>query len=389
MNKKDKIKLGTIGGGIAAVVGVLANLTSVLSFFEAKFDNNDRVTVESTSKIESVTENEYTSLNDIQDDDSSEENFTETKGVADTNTNTTVSKTVTEEIESYKLPIKNICKIEDFGMYYSEKMCYDEKNKKLYFVEKRWKLCCYDLVSGNISCVKEMVYDENDPNYGTNSISSIYFNDFSQELYMAGRELHDWGLYDVLNDIWLKDIDSYKNITFLDDKTFITTTNDMIYVYSISRDNNNLNLIQTSDTNEYGNSPFGDKFVNYTSNAFVHNELIHYLLTNGNLAAIYCSKQPIPLDLNDSNFNILAIENIKCYHVGDNNVYYITKDNDMYRYDIDSQNDSDIKLIDGDDIQETYSQYISEDIDNFIYVNDKCFIVYDNADETIKLVGTP
>lgn len=88
---------------------------------------------------------------------------------------------------------------------------------------------------------------------------------------------------------------------------------------------------------------------------------------------------------------------IAAYCVTNDAVYYYTKDHSFYRYDIDGTHsegtlmsgakNTDELLISGSQIVNTGVNFITDKVTTFLYVSDECFIVYDDSDQSIKLVG--
>ncbi len=77
-------------------------------------------------------------------------------------------------------------------------------------------------------------------------------------------------------------------------------------------------------------------------------------------------------------------KDIIAHHVSTDSVYYMTTDHSIYRVNLEGD---DSLLIDGSCIQNTGSAYLSSNITELVRISDNCFVVFDNLDKAVKLVG--
>ncbi|MCI7803707.1 MAG: hypothetical protein MR503_01335, partial [Oscillospiraceae bacterium] len=86
---------------------------------------------------------------------------------------------------------------------------------------------------------------------------------------------------------------------------------------------------------------------------------------------------------------------IKTFCTDLNELYYMTQDNSIYQYDFNkstedsgflNKNNSDILIIDGNEIQNAKSGYVSTEIVDLIKVDDS-FVLFDEHDKSIKMIS--
>lgn len=282
----------------------------------------------------------------------------------------------TSAAEVNELTVTNLCTIADYDDFKHSYLCYDPVNQRIYFHDGRNKISYYDMQNQTTN----VALDTTEQNI---LLHDFAVNPYNGKLYVM---LED-GIYDAEADKLIYDNISYGyeyGFTFLSE-------NELVYgSVKISLD--------TGEKLVSGKYPLYDnRDMNYYV-PFKHDGEYYYFVYSYSFDS-YVFKVPDILTSDGSYSDGFKFEDndnkIKTFCTDLNELYYMTQDNSIYQYDFNkstedsgflNKNDSDILIIDGNEIQNAKSGYVSTEIVDLIKVDDS-FVLFDEHDKSIKMIS--
>ena len=131
---------------------------------------------------------------------------------------------------------------------------------------------------------------------------------------------------------------------------------------------------------------------------FLYNNEYYYLMTGTSNYRIVKTTQLLTSNRTSSVFMETNINENKPFFVDTDAVYYMTEDHSIYQVDLGYQESEedvlnrdenhDILIVDGKDIENSSTNYLSDNIVAFTKIDDSTFAVLDGLDNSLKLVST-
>lgn len=302
---------------------------------------------------------------------------TTTESEIDVNTTEDTHDTTSQSTES-SVPVKTLARVNsDTGQWQnlgSNRMQYDSVNQILYYIDGGSTVKAYDLRTDETETLPD----------GQSTARELIFNPFSNKIYAD----FDDDIYLLSNGSWQKTslTNHGNNGAFTDNDIFVYLDNGDAVLSSVSSEK----PLQKGEPFEDSVTYYGSYYCR--SRVVLHNGDYYYFTKSEDPSFeniyyyLFKTVQIIPSTPSTSYSEIKNSNSIVSAGTTSTDVYYFTKNKSFYHLNIDEPG-SDELLIQGSDIENSGTNYISDEATQIQYVSDNCFIVFDPLDSCIKLVG--
>ena len=266
------------------------------------------------------------------------------------------------------------------------KIQYNPVNNRIYYMQDEAKIMYYDLNTNKT----ETAVDLSESDY-RDAFKTYGVNPYTGKLYLNVQN-ENIGIYDVEADKSVCYIEESYNVVSPTAFTFLSENEAFTNGYQFSLD--------TGDVLASGKVPY----VGYPSFSypFLYNDEYYYLTA---LSSSVDDKISIvkttQLLTSDGEYSEKIKTNIdeNPFFVDTDAVYYMTEDHSIYQVNLDyqesdtgalnkkSDENHDILIIDGKDIENSGTNYLSDNIVAFTKIDDSTFAVLDGLDNSLKLVS--
>lgn len=363
--KKKKSPLGCL----IAILILLLLLAGLVIWYLMSHKNEPEQTV-STPAI--VTEVEESSETPTELETESEEATTETEHTTEATeeqTTETTEKAADNNTAAYE--VKSLAHYNKYDG--KQKIQYDPVNNRIYYMQDKAQIMYYDLNTDQ----SETVLDLSETEYKNASLD-YGVNPFDGKMY---ADIQNLGLYDIeANKLVLPD--EYTVLAEL----FFPSSDEVLYQNSIFS-------LSTGEQLSSGEVPYASS----TVYPFLYNNEYYYLMHLGWYYEIVKTTQLLTSNGDYTEFMETNIDENKPFFVDTDAVYYMTEDHSIYQVDLGYQESEedvlnrdenhDILIVDGKDIENSGTNYLSDNIVAFTKIDDSTFAVLDGLDNSLKLVS--
>lgn len=434
--------IATVGTVVVAGVGVLANLTGILDWLGIKPNQPQETAVVETSitetaparnaedtisetisetipESESITETALPEVSDTEMQTETEiqlEHEIQTESETATLTDTFIEEDLIKVDSTFH--VTNIATVSEplyiyrsWNAYASDYLweetnffTYDSFSETLYYLDSHSVIQSYNIKTGET----KNIVDVSKENSNSEPFGYLTFNPYSETVYVE----YFGSLYDITNDKLSIDVNYFRNSPW--ESTYFTDKNTVVQI-DTSSSAPLYSIISLSTKDFIKRSIYFDQIyptskeladfnnevnLNPVSRIypFLKNDCYYWFMCgyNQSYALIIKSNQLFP----DRHSGFQFLNNCKDiinFHVGQDAVYYIDKNKNIYEYNLDAEHQQDtlltsaenpdILLVNGANIENTATTYLSEQIGRFIVINNSTFVFYDMSDNTLKLVS--
>ena len=363
--KKKKSPLGCL----IAILILLLLLAGLVIWYLMSHKNEPEQTV-STPAI--VAEVEESSETPTELETESEEATTEaerTTEATEEQTTETTEKAADNNTAAYE--VKSLAHYNGYDR--EPKIQYDPVNNRIYYYMDKKEIAYYDLNTDQ----SETVFDLSETEYKNNSLD-YGVNPFNGKVY---ADIGNLGLY----DIEAKKVAVPTN-GFSYAELFFPSSDEVLYQNSIFS-------LSTEEQLSSGKIPNTAD----TIYPFLYNNEYYFLKYNSWNYEIVKTTQLLTSNGSYSEFMETNINKDMPFFVDTDAVYYMTEDHSIYQVDLSYQESEedvlnrdenhDILIVNGKDIENSGTNYLSDSIINFTKIDDSTFAVLDGLDNSLKLVS--
>lgn len=356
--KKKKSPLGCL---IAILILLL--LAGLVIWYLMSHKNEPEQTVSTPAIVAEVEESSEAST---ELETESEEETTEAteEQTTETTTETTDNSTAYE--------VKSLAHYNKYDG--KQKIQYDPVNNRIYYMQDKAQIMYYDLNTDQ----SETMLDLSETEYKNASLD-YGVNPFNGKVY---ADINNLGLYDI--EAKKVAIPTEYDPSRAD--LFFPSSDEVLYQNSIFS-------LSTGEQLSSGEVPYDGS----TSYPFLYNNEYYYLMTGTSNYRIVKTTQLLTSNRTSSVFMETNINENKPFFVDTDAVYYMTEDHSIYQVDLGYQESEedvlnrdenhDILIVDGKDIENSSTNYLSDNIVAFTKIDDSTFAVLDGLDNSLKLVS--
>lgn len=357
--KKKKSPLGCL----IAILILLLLLAGLVIWYLMSHKNEPEQTVSTPAIVAEVEESSEASTELVTE---SEEETTEAteEQTTETTTETTDNSTAYE--------VKSLAHYNKYDG--KQKIQYDPVNNRIYYMQDKAQIMYYDLNTDQ----SETVLDLSETEYKNASLD-YGVNPFNGKVY---ADINNLGLYDI--EAKKVAIPTEYDPSRAD--LFFPSSDEVLYQNSIFS-------LSTGEQLSSGEVPYDGS----TSYPFLYNNEYYYLMTGTSNYRIVKTTQLLTSNRTSSVFMETNINENKPFFVDTDAVYYMTEDHSIYQVDLGYQESEedvlnrdenhDILIVDGKDIENSSTNYLSDNIVAFTKIDDSTFAVLDGLDNSLKLVS--
>lgn len=358
VKKKKKSPLGCL----IAILILLLLLAGLVIWYLMSHKNEPEQTVSTPAIVAEVEESSEAST---EPETESKEETTEAteEQTTETTTETTDNSTAYE--------VKSLAHYNKYDG--KQKIQYDPVNNRIYYMQDKAQIMYYDLNTDQ----SETVLDLSETEYKNASLD-YGVNPFNGKVY---ADIQNLGLYDIdANKLVLPD--EYAVLAEL----FFPSSDEVLY-------QNRIFSLSTGEQLSSGEVPYASS----TVYPFLYNNEYYYLMHLGWYYEIVKTTQLLTSNGDYTEFMETNIDENKPFFVDTDAVYYMTEDHSIYQVNLSYQESEedvlnrdenhDIMIIDGKDIENSGTNYLSDNIVAFTKIDDSTFAVLDGLDNSLKLVS--
>lgn len=359
VKKKKKSPLGCL----IAILILLLLLAGLVIWYLMNHKNEPEQTVSTPAIVAEVEESSEASTELVTE---SEEETTEATEEQTTETTTET----TDNSTAYK--VKSLAHYNKYDG--KQKIQYDPVNNRIYYMQDKAQIMYYDLNTDQ----SETVLDLSETEYKNASLD-YGVNPFNGKVY---ADINNLGLYDI--EAKKVAIPTEYDPSRAD--LFFPSSDEVLYQNSIFS-------LSTGEQLSSGEVPYDGS----TSYPFLYNNEYYYLMTGTSNYRIVKTTQLLTSNRTSSVFMETNINENKPFFVDTDAVYYMTEDHSIYQVDLGYQESEedvlnrdenhDILIVDGKDIENSSTNYLSDNIVAFTKIDDSTFAVLDGLDNSLKLVS--
>ena len=359
VKKKKKSPLGCL----IAILILLLLLAGLVIWYLMSHKNEPEQTVSTPAIVAEVEESSEAST---ELETESEEETTEAteEQTTETTTETTDNSTAYE--------VKSLAHYNKYDG--KQKIQYDPVNNRIYYMQDKAQIMYYDLNTDQ----SETMLDLSETEYKNASLD-YGVNPFNGKVY---ADINNLGLYDI--EAKKVAIPTEYDPSRAD--LFFPSSDEVLYQNSIFS-------LSTGEQLSSGEVPYDGS----TSYPFLYNNEYYYLMTGTSNYRIVKTTQLLTSNRTSSVFMETNINENKPFFVDTDAVYYMTEDHSIYQVDLGYQESEedvlnrdenhDILIVDGKDIENSSTNYLSYNIVAFTKIDDSTFAVLDGLDNSLKLVS--
>mgnify|MGYP000024678589 CR=1 FL=1 len=370
--KKKKSPLGCL----IAILILLLLLAGLVIWYLMSHKNEPEQTVSTPAIVAEVEESSEASTElETESEEETTEKATETECTTEA-TEEQTTETATETTDnSTAYEVKSLAHYNKYDG--KQKIQYDPVNNRIYYMQDKAQIMYYDLntdQSETVLDLSETEYENYFLNYGVNPFNGKVYADI-------GR----LGLY----DIEAKKVAVPTEYDSSDADLFFSSSDEVLYQNSIFS-------LSTGEQLSSGEVPYSG----FTEYPFLYNNEYYFLKQNEGYYEIVKTTQLLTSNGDYSEFMKTNINvQTTIFFVDADAVYYMTEDHSIYQVNLDyqesdtgalnkkSDENHDILIIDGKDIENSGTNYLSDNIVAFTKIDDSTFAVLDGLDNSLKLVS--
>ena len=378
VKKKKKSPLGCL----IAILILLLLLAGLVIWYLMSHKNEPEQTVSTPAIVAEVEESSEASTEpETESKEETTEKATETECTTEATEEQTTEKTAGN---TATYGVKSLANFNTHDGTY--KIQYNPVNNRIYYMQDEAKIMYYDLNTNKT----ETAVDLSESDY-RDAFKTYGVNPYTGKLYLNVQN-ENIGIYDVEADKSVCYIEESYNVVSPTAFTFLSENEAFTNGYQFSLD--------TGDVLASGKVPY----VGYPSFSypFLYNDEYYYLTA---LSSSVDDKISIvkttQLLTSDGEYSEKIKTNIdeNPFFVDTDAVYYMTEDHSIYQVNLDyqesdtgalnkkSDENHDILIIDGKDIENSGTNYLSDNIVAFTKIDDSTFAVLDGLDNSLKLVS--
>lgn len=378
VKKKKKSPLGCL----IAILILLLLLAGLVIWYLMSHKNEPEQTVSTPAIVAEVEESSEASTEpETESKEETTEKATETECTTEATEEQTTEKTAGN---TATYGVKSLAHFNTHDGTY--KIQYNPVNNRIYYMQDEAKIMYYDLNTNKT----ETAVDLSESDY-RDAFKTYGVNPYTGKLYLNVQN-ENIGIYDVEADKSVCYIEESYNVVSPTAFTFLSENEAFTNGYQFSLD--------TGDVLASGKVPY----VGYPSFSypFLYNDEYYYLTA---LSSSVDDKISIvkttQLLTSDGEYSEKIKTNIdeNPFFVDTDAVYYMTEDHSIYQVNLDyqesdtgalnkkSDENHDILIIDGKDIENSGTNYLSDNIVAFTKIDDSTFAVLDGLDNSLKLVS--
>ena len=365
VKKKKKSPLGCL----IAILILLLLLAGLVIWYLMSHKNEPEQTVSTPAIVAEVEESSEASTEletESEEEATKAEHTTETK---EEQTTETTEKAADNNTADYE--VKSLAHYNEYDG--KQKIQYDPVNNRIYYMQDKAQIMYYDLNTDQ----SETVLDLSETEYKNASLD-YGVNPFNGKVY---ADIQNLGLYDIdANKLVLPD--EYAVLAEL----FFPSSDEVLY-------QNRIFSLSTGEQLSSGEVPYASS----TVYPFLYNNEYYYLMHLGWYYEIVKTTQLLTSNGDYTEFMETNIDENKPFFVDTDAVYYMTEDHSIYQVNLSYQESEedvlnrdenhDIMIIDGKDIENSGTNYLSDNIVAFTKIDDSTFAVLDGLDNSLKLVS--
>lgn len=364
--KKKKSPLGCL----IAILILLLLLAGLVIWYLMSHKNEPEQTVSTPAIVAEVEESSEASTEletESEEETTEAEHTTETK---EEQTTETTEKAADNNTAAYE--VKSLAHYNEYDG--KQKIQYDPVNNRIYYMQDKAQIMYYDLNTDQ----SETVLDLSETEYKNASLD-YGVNPFNGKVY---ADINNLGLYDI--EAKKVAIPTEYDPSRAD--LFFPSSDEVLYQNSIFS-------LSTGEQLSSGEVPYDG----YTSYPFLYNNEYYYLMTGTSNYRIVKTTQLLTSNGDYTEFMETNIDENKPFFVDTDAVYYMTEDHSIYQVNLSYQESEedvlnrdenhDIMIIDGKDIENSGTNYLSNNIVAFTKIDDSTFAVLDGLDNSLKLVS--
>lgn len=364
--KKKKSPLGCL----IAILILLLLLAGLVIWYLMSHKNEPEQTVSTPAIVAEVEESSEASTEletESEEETTEAEHTTETK---EEQTTETTEKAADNNTAAYE--VKSLAHYNEYDG--KQKIQYDPVNNRIYYMQDKAQIMYYDLNTDQ----SETVLDLSETEYKNASLD-YGVNPFNGKVY---ADINNLGLYDI--EAKKVAIPTEYDPSRAD--LFFPSSDEVLYQNSIFS-------LSTGEQLSSGEVPYDG----YTSYPFLYNNEYYYLMTGTSNYRIVKTTQLLTSNGDYTEFMETNIDENKPFFVDTDAVYYMTEDHSIYQVNLSYQESEedvlnrdenhDIMIIDGKDIENSGTNYLSDNIVAFTKIDDSTFAVLDGLDNSLKLVS--
>ena len=376
VKKKKKSPLGYL----IAILILLLLLAGLVIWYLMSHKNEPEQTVSTPAIVAEVEESSEASTEpETESKEETTEKATETECTTEATEEQTTEKTAGN---TATYGVKSLAHFNTHDGTY--KIQYNPVNNRIYYMQDEAKIMYYDLNTNKT----ETAVDLSESDY-RDAFKTYGVNPYTGKLYLNVQN-ENIGIYDVEADKSVCYIEESYNVVSPTAFTFLSENEAFTNGYQFSLD--------TGDVLASGKVPY----VGYPSFSypFLYNDEYYYLTA---LSSSVDDKISIvkatQLLTSDGEYSEKIKTNIdeNPFFVDTDAVYYMTEDHSIYQVNLSYQESEedvlnrdenhDIMIIDGKDIENSGTNYLSDNIVAFTKIDDSTFAVLDGLDNSLKLVS--
>ena len=365
VKKKKKSPLGCL----IAILILLLLLAGLVIWYLMSHKNEPEQTVSTPAIVAEVEESSEASTEletESEEEATKAEHTTETK---EEQTTETTEKAADNNTADYE--VKSLAHYNEYDG--KQKIQCGPVNNRIYYMQDKAQIMYYDLNTDQ----SETVLDLSETEYKNASLD-YGVNPFNGKVY---ADIQNLGLYDIdANKLVLPD--EYAVLAEL----FFPSSDEVLY-------QNRIFSLSTGEQLSSGEVPYASS----TVYPFLYNNEYYYLMHLGWYYEIVKTTQLLTSNGDYTEFMETNIDENKPFFVDTDAVYYMTEDHSIYQVNLSYQESEedvlnrdenhDIMIIDGKDIENSGTNYLSDNIVAFTKIDDSTFAVLDGLDNSLKLVS--
>ena len=374
VKKKKKSPLGCL----IAILILLLLLAGLVIWYLMSHKNEPEQTVSTPAIVAEVEESSEASTEaptelETESEEETTEKATETERTTEAKEEQTTE--TTEKAADNNTAAYEVKSLAHYNGYDREpKIQYDPVNNRIYYYMDKKEIAYYDLntdQSETVLDLSETEYENYSLDYGVNPFNGKVYADI-------GR----LGLY----DIEAKKVAVPTEYDSSDADLFFLSSDEVLYQDSIFS-------LSTGEQLSSGKVPYSG----FTEYPFLYNNEYYFLKQNEGYYEIVKTTQLLTSNGDYSEFMETNIDENMPFFVDTDAVYYMTEDHSIYQMDLSYQESEedvlnrdenhDILIVDGKGIENTGTNYLSDNIVAFTKIDDSTFAVLDGLDNSLKLVS--
>lgn len=366
VKKKKKSPLGCL----IAILILLLLLAGLVIWYLMSHKNEPEQTVSTPAIVAEVEESSEASA---EPETESEEETTEAERTMEAKEEQTTETTTETTDNSAAYEVKSLAHYNKYDG--KQKIQYDSMNNRIYYYMDTRKIAYYDLNTDQ----SETVLDLSETEYKNASLD-YGVNPFNGKVY---ADIGPLGLYDI--EAKKVAVPTEYGSSYAD--LFFPSSDEVLYQNSIFS-------LSTGEQLSSGEVPD----TAHTIYPFLYNNEYYFLMQEGWECEIVKTTQLLTSNGDYSEFMKTNIDvQTTIFFVDADAVYYMTQDHSIYQVDLGYQESEedvlnrdenhDIMIIDGKDIENSGTNYLSDNIVAFTKIDDSTFAVLDGLDNSLKLVS--